>query len=222
MAKTDENLKAAFAGESQANRTYLAFAKAAEKEGFPQVAKLFKAAAEAETVHALNHFNVLGQVKTTSDNLNAAVSGETYEFTKMYPQFIEDAKKKLFKAAAEAETVHALNHFNVLGQVKTTSDNLNAAVSGETYEFTKMYPQFIEDAKKEGNKKALQSFDYANKVETIHADLYKKALESVEAKKDLPKADINVCPICGNTFEGNGPDVCPICGIPKAKFTKIA
>jgi rubrerythrin len=167
MAKTDENLKAAFAGESQANRTYLAFAKAAEKEGFPQVAKLFKAAAEAETVHALNHFNVLGQVKTTSDNLNAAVSGETYEFTKMYPQFIEDAKK-------------------------------------------------------EGNKKALQSFDYANKVETIHADLYKKALESVEAKKDLPKADINVCPICGNTFEGNGPDVCPICGTPKTKFTKIA
>jgi rubrerythrin len=167
MAKTDENLKAAFAGESQANRTYLAFAKAAEKEGFPQVAKLFKAAAEAETVHALNHFNVLGQVKTTSDNLNAAVSGETYEFTKMYPQFIEDAKK-------------------------------------------------------EGNKKALQSFVYANKVEAIHADLYKKALESVKAKKDLPKGDINVCPICGNTFEGNGPDVCPICGTPKAKFTKIA
>ncbi len=92
MTKTDENLKAAFAGESQANRLYLAFAKAAEQEGFPQVAKLFKAAAEAETVHALNHLRVMGQVKSTADNLGTAVTGETYEFTKMYPQMIEEAK----------------------------------------------------------------------------------------------------------------------------------
>jgi len=166
MAKTDENLKAAFAGESQANRMYLAFAKAAEQEGFPQVAKLFKAAAEAETVHALNHFRVMGQIKATADNLNAAVSGETYEFTKMYPQMIEEAKA-------------------------------------------------------EGNKKAVQTFDYANKVETIHADLYKKALNAVKAKKDLPSAQITVCPVCGNTFEGNEPDNCPICATPKSYFTKI-
>jgi rubrerythrin len=79
----------------------------------------------------------------------------------------------------------------------------------------------IEDAKAEGNKKAVQSFDYANKVEAIHADLYKKAIESVKTKKDLPAAQITVCPVCGNTFEGNEPDVCPICGTPKAKFTKI-
>ena len=72
MTKTDENLKAAFAGESQANRLYLAFAKKAEEEGFPQVAKLFKAAAEAETVHALNHLQVTGQVKSTKDNLGTA------------------------------------------------------------------------------------------------------------------------------------------------------
>ena len=167
MTKTDENLKAAFAGESQANRLYLAFAKAAEQEGFPQIAKLFKAAADAETVHAHNHLRVLGQVKTTADNLSTAVSGETYEFTKMYPQFIEEAKA-------------------------------------------------------EGNKKAVQSFDYANKVEAIHADLYKKAIDSVKAKKDLPAAQITVCPVCGNTFEGNEPDVCPICGTSKAKFSKIA
>jgi rubrerythrin len=166
MTKTDDNLKAAFAGESQANRMYLAFAKVAQEEGFPQIAKLFKAAAEAETVHAHNHLRVLGQVKTTADNLSTAVSGETYEFTKMYPQMIEDAKA-------------------------------------------------------EGNKKAVQSFDYANKVEAIHADLYKKAIESVKTKKDLPAAQITVCPVCGNTFEGNEPDVCPICGTPKAKFTKI-
>jgi rubrerythrin len=167
MAKTDENLKAAFAGESQANRMYLAFAKVAEKEGFPQVAKLFKAAAEAETVHALNHLNVMGSVKTTADNLSTAVTGETYEFTKMYPQMIEDAKT-------------------------------------------------------EGNKKALQSFDYANKVEAIHADLYKKAIDAVKGKKDLPKADIYVCPVCGNTFVDGEPDKCPICATPKAKFMKIA
>lgn len=167
MTKTDENLKAAFAGESQANRLYLAFAKAAEQEGFPQIAKLFKAAAEAETVHAHNHLRVLDQVKITADNLSTAVSGETYEFTKMYPQFIEEAKA-------------------------------------------------------EGNKKALQSFDYANKVEAIHADMYKKAIDSVKAKQDLPKADMYVCPVCGNTFEGNAPDVCPICATPKAKFMKIA
>jgi rubrerythrin len=167
MNKSEENLKAAFAGESQANRMYTAFAKKAEEEGFPQVAKLFKAAAQAETVHALNHFNVLGNVKATADNLNTAINGETHEFTKMYPQMIEDAKA-------------------------------------------------------EGNKKALQSFNYANKVEAIHADLYKKALEAVKTKKDLPKAEMYVCPVCGNTFEGEGPDKCPICATPKAKYMKIA
>ena len=94
MTKTDENLKAAFAGESQANSKYLAFAKKADEEGFPQVAKLFRAAAESETVHALNHLQVMGQVKSTIDNLGAAVSGETYEFKKMYPEFIADAQKE--------------------------------------------------------------------------------------------------------------------------------
>jgi rubrerythrin len=167
LTKTDENLKAAFAGESQANRLYLAFAKAAEQEGFPQTAKLFKAAAEAETVHAHNHLRVLGQIKSTAENLSAAVSGETYEFKSMYPQFIEDAKK-------------------------------------------------------EGNKAALQSFDYANKVEQIHAGLYQKAIDTIKTKKDLPQTDIYVCPVCGNTFEGNPPDKCPICATPKEKFMKIA
>ena len=167
MSKTDENLKAAFAGESQANRMYLAFAKAAEQEGFPQIAKLFKAAAEAETVHAHNHLRVLGQVKTTAENLSTAVTGETYEFKTMYPQFIEEAKA-------------------------------------------------------EGNKKALQSFDYANKVEQVHAGLYQKAIEAAKVKSDLPAADIHVCPVCGDTFEGTAPYNCPICGTPKEKFTKIA
>ncbi len=112
MNKTDDNLKAAFAGESQANRMYLAFAKKADEEGLPQVAKLFRAAAEAETVHALNHFRITGQVKTTEDNLKTAISGETHEFKEMYPEFIAIAKE-------------------------------------------------------EGNKKAVQSFDYANKKKKI-------------------------------------------------------
>jgi len=166
MTKTEENLKAAFAGESQANRMYLAFAKKAEAEGLTQVAKLFKAAAEAETVHALNHLNVMGQVKSTAENLGTAVSGETYEFKSMYPQFIEDAKK-------------------------------------------------------DGNKKALQSFDYANKVEQIHANLYQKALNALKNNRELPKVEMQVCPVCGNTFEGTAPDICPICATLKEKFIKI-
>jgi rubrerythrin len=166
MAKTEQNLKDAFAGESQANRMYLAFAKKADEEGFPQVAKLFRAAAEAETIHAHNHLRVMGQVKLTTDNLGTAVSGETYEFKKMYPEFIEDAKK-------------------------------------------------------EGNKKAQLSFEYANKVEEIHAAMYQKALDALKAKKQPPKADIWVCPVCGNTFEGEAPHTCPICGTPKAKFITI-
>ena len=167
MTKTDDNLKAAFAGESQANRLYLAFAKKAEEEGLPQVAKLFKAAAEAETVHALNHLIITGQVKSTLDNLGTAVSGETYEFKKMYPEFIAEAKK-------------------------------------------------------EENKQALVSFDYANKVEQIHASLYQKAIDALKNKIELPKTDYYVCPVCGNTFEGSVPDKCPICATPKEKFMKIA
>ena len=167
MTKTDEDLKAAFAGESQANRLYLAFAKKAEEEGFPQVAKLFKAAAESETVHALNHLQVLGQIKSTRDNLGTAISGETYEFKKMYPEFIDDAKQ-------------------------------------------------------EGNKHAEMSFEFANKVEQIHAGLYQKALDALKNKKEHAKVDYYVCPICGNTFEGSAPDKCPICSTPKEKFMKIA
>jgi rubrerythrin len=167
MAKTDENLKAAFAGESQANRMYLAFAERAEQEGFPQIAKLFRAAAQAETVHAMNHLCAMGQVKSTVENLGAAVSGETYEFKKMYPEFIAEAKT-------------------------------------------------------DGAKQAFVSFDYANRVEQIHEGLYQKAIEVIKAKTDLPKADVYVCPVCGNTFVGSTPGRCPICATAKEKFIKIS
>ena len=166
MVKTDENLKAAFAGESQANRMYLAFAKKADEEGLTQIAKLFRAAAEAETVHALNHLRVTGQIKSTIENLGTAVSGETYEFKKMYPDFIAEAKN-------------------------------------------------------DANKPALVSFDYSNKVEQIHANLYQKAIDALKNKKELTVVDYYVCPVCGNTFEGSTSDVCSICATPKEKFIRI-
>lgn len=163
---TTDNLKDAFAGESQANRKYLAFARKAEAEGFAQVAKLFRAAAEAETVHAHAHLNVLGGIKGTVENLKAAVEGEGYEFKTMYPKFI-----------AEATT--------------------------------------------EKNQSALVSFKNAMAVEGVHHGLYASALNSVEKGKDLPAAAIVVCAVCGNTVVGSLPEKCSVCNAPKAKFVEV-
>jgi rubrerythrin len=166
MSKTPQNLKDAFSGESQANRTYLAFAKKAEQEGLPQIAKLFRAAAHAETVHALNHLEIIGKTKSSLENLKTAVSGETFEFNEMYPKYIETAKE-------------------------------------------------------EGNKKATWSFDVANKVEKIHAKLFSKAIENLNNNKVVANIDYYVCEVCGNTVEGVAPERCPICGAPKKQFTPI-
>ena len=163
---SEDNLMAAFAGESQANRKYLAFAKKAEAEGLKQIAKLFRAAAAAETVHALTHFRVAGHVKDTVANLAAAIEGEQYEFTTMYPGFI---------ATAIAE----------------------------------------------GKRAAQSSFERANAVEQIHHGLYSKALEAAKAGKDLPQADLYVCDVCGNTVAGEAPDICPVCGARHEKFSKV-
>jgi rubrerythrin len=163
MSKTEKNLQEAFAGESRANRKYLAYAKKAEEDGYKQIAKLFRAAAEAETVHAINHLKALGSIKSTKENLEAAIDGETYEFQSMYPKMIEDAKN-------------------------------------------------------EGNKRAEMTFNYANAVEMIHAELYKKALENLGSNPDV---DYYVCQVCGNTVEGEPPDKCPICGALKKMFKKI-
>lgn len=163
MAKTEQNLKDAFAGESQANRKYLAFAKKAELEGFKQAARLFRAAAEAETIHAHNHLKELGGIKSTKENLLEAITGESYEFQKMYPAMIEEAKQ-------------------------------------------------------ENNKNALRSFEWANAVEKTHAALYQKALDSLGAEKAV---DYYVCQACGHTAEGEAPDECPVCKAKKAAFKKI-
>jgi rubrerythrin len=162
--KTEESLKEAFAGESQANRKYLAFSKKAEEEGFSQVAKLFRAAAEAETVHAHNHLRVLKGIRSTKENIQEAINGETHEFKKMYPEMIEKAKA-------------------------------------------------------EKNNDGVQTFYYANEVEKIHAGLYTKALENLGKNEAV---DYYVCPVCGNTVEKAAPDKCLICGTPGKRFLKIA
>jgi rubrerythrin len=162
-SKTFENLKEAFAGESQANRKYLAFATKADAEGYPQAARLFRAAADAETVHALAHLRAMEGVKSTKENLAAAVGGETFEFKSMYPGMIESASA-------------------------------------------------------EGENAALVSFKNANAVEQVHARLYQKYLDSIA---NIPAAEIFVCQVCGNTVEAAAPDVCPICGAPKAKFKLV-
>jgi rubrerythrin len=166
LSESSEKLKAAFAGESQANRKYLAFAKKADAEGHPQVARLFRAAAEAETVHALNHLRIDGGIGSTAENLEEAVSGETHEFTEMYPEFLEIARK-------------------------------------------------------DGNGQALWSFDMANQVEEIHAGYFEAALKAMESGEKLAEVDYYVCQVCGNTVEVEAPEKCPICNAPKAQFKKV-
>jgi len=163
MSTSAENLAAAFAGESQANRKYLAFAKQADKEGYPQVAKLFRAAAEAETVHAHSHLRTLGGINGTAENLKAALSGETHEFKEMYPEMIDVAKA-------------------------------------------------------EDNKAALRSFNYANEVEKVHAALYQNALDNMDSLEDV---DYYVCSVCGYTCESEAPDVCPVCSAKGKAFFKV-
>jgi rubrerythrin len=162
MSKTEENLAAAFEGESQANRKYLAYAKQAEADGYRQIAKLFRVVAEAETIHAHTHFRNNGGIRSTAENLQAAINGETYEFTKMYPPFIAKAEE-------------------------------------------------------EGHTAATRGFHLANEAEKVHADLYKKALDNLGNKEEY---DLYLCTVCGHVAERHAPDQCPICGAKSAAYTK--
>jgi rubrerythrin len=166
MSKTQEDLQAAFAGESQANRKYLAYARKADQEGHPQIARLFRAAAAAETVHATNHFKAMDGVKTTAENLQAAIGGEHYEVESMYPPMLENARA-------------------------------------------------------EGNKRAALSFSYALDVEKVHEELYRKAADLLSQGKDAPETTYYVCPVCGYTHEGPIEGRCPICNTLAEKFEKI-
>jgi len=166
MANTADNLKEAFAGESQASTTYRAFARKADQEGHPAIARLFRAASAAEVVHARNHLDVMAGIKATEENLKTAISGENMEHVSMYPEFIEQAKK-------------------------------------------------------EGNAKAERTFDWARKVEIIHESLYQSALKGLQSGGEARPKDYFVCQVCGNTIEDEAPEKCPVCGAPKSQFQKI-
>jgi rubrerythrin len=163
---TEDNVKAAYAGESQAHMRYLAFAGAAEKESLPNVARLFRAASYSEQVHATNHLNAMGGVGKTAANLKGAIDGETFEVAEMYPAYVAVANDQQEKIAG-------------------------------------------------------MWFNYALAAEKVHAALYKKAKESVEAGQDLGYFSVHVCGQCGFTVEGEAPDKCPVCGAPKDRFTRF-
>lgn len=167
MSKSMESLAEAFAGESQANRKYLAFAQAADQEGYSQIAKLFRAAAHAETVHAMTHLKTMGGVNKTLENLQEAIAGENYEVTSMYPQFMKYAEE-------------------------------------------------------ENEKRALSSFRKAYEVEKVHEALYRKAVQDLEeGTSEVEEFDYYVCPICGYTHARTAPDKCPVCGASGEKFEHI-
>lgn len=164
MSKTEDALKEAFAGESQANRKYLAFAAKADQEGYPQAARLFRAAAEAETVHAHSHLRALKAIRGTAENLAEAVAGESHEFKSMYPAMIAGAKA-------------------------------------------------------EGHREAERSFHFANEVEKVHAGLYQELLEGLS--KEGEAYAYYVCPVCGYTVGKAAPEVCPVCGAKGKMFRKV-
>ena len=163
---TMDDLMAAFAGESQANRKYAAFARKAEQEGFKNIARIFRAIAEAETVHALNHFRAAGHIKGTADNLKAAIDGENYEVNTMYPPMLAGAEK-------------------------------------------------------EGNKQATASFRFALEAEKIHARMYAAALQALNAGKDADVGPIWICDVCGHTVEGEPDEKCPICNAKRERYVNV-
>lgn len=165
MATTQDNLAEAFAGESQAFRKYSMFARKAEQDGLPNIARLFRTAAEAERIHAEGHFNAMGGVGTTVENLQAAVGGETHEYKDMYPPMLKQA---------EAD-----------------------------------------------NHKAKRMFAFAVKAEEVHANLYMKALEAAKQGRDLSESHIYLCPVCGHIEFGNPPAACPICGAKAGSYVQV-
>ena len=164
---TKVNLEAAFAGESQAHIKYLVFADRAEKDGYPQVARLFRAVADAETVHARNHLNAIDGIGSTKDNLFAASLGEEQEYTKMYPGFIQTAAR-------------------------------------------------------EENERARRTFEWANRVEEIHHGYFEEALMAVREGRPLEDKQYFVCQVCGNTVIGEPPEKCAVCGAPADVFREVA
>jgi rubrerythrin len=165
MPTTKENLSDAFAGESQAIQKYRAFAKSAEKEGLTNIAKLFRTTAEAERIHAEGHLRAMDSIGSTIENLKAAISGETYETTEMYPPMLKQAE--------------------------------------------------------EDDHKAKRMFKWALDVEAVHAHLYKLALEAAERGEDLAESEFYLCPVCGHIEFGKPQEKCPVCGTKADKYIQI-
>jgi len=163
---TENNLKDAFAGESQAHMKYTAFADKAEKENLPNIARTFRANAFAEVKHATNHLRNLGGIGSTTDNVKAAIEGETFEVEEMYPVYIQTAQLQ-------------------------------------------------------GERGAETSTTWALAAEKVHAEMYKQAQGPVESGKDIEYTPIHVCGVCGFTMEGDAPDNCPVCGTPKDQFKEF-
>jgi rubrerythrin len=164
--QTKKNLKAAFAGESQANRRYLAFAQKASEEGYPHISRLFRVIAESETIHATNHLKALGEIRSTQQNVQNALTGEVDETTTMYPMFMDQAQR-------------------------------------------------------DANSDALNSFYWANEAEKTHAEFYERALDALKQGKDLQLKDLYICSLCGYTIEGSPPEECPTCGKGKNEFRQV-
>jgi len=162
-----ENAMEAYTGESEANRKYLAFADQAESEGYKNIARLFRAASDAEAVHA----------------------------------------KKLLKA---------------MGRVKSTKENVQGSISGETHEYTSMYPGFLKEAEDEKKTDFALVFTYAMKAEEVHAGLYKEALNALNNKMDMSNRTVWLCPVCGNIFLGQAPEKCPICKAVRKVFREVS
>ncbi len=174
-----ENLQTAFNGESNAHARYLAFAQKADEEGYGKVASLFRAAARAEEIHARNHAEVIKKIGGTP---NATIETPV---------------------------------------VKSTRENLEAAIQGETYERDVMYPAFLKVARVEGNRDAIQTLNYAKSAEAGHAKLYTDALNNLAQMKG-PGQDYYVCKTCGNTVTTIDFAKCPTCFTPKHEYEKVS
>lgn len=175
---TLENLQAAFNGESNAHTRYLAFAQQADAEGYKKVAGLFRAAARAEQIHFERHAKLIKELGGTP--------------------------------AANIETP----------VVKSTTENLGAAMKGEIYESTIMYPEFLARAQRDQNKGAIDVFADAERAEAVHAELYKKALENLNTWKAGGK-NFYVCPVCGNVMEDMKYKNCPICNTHRREYITV-
>ena len=165
MASTKDNLSDAFAGESQAFQKYTSFAEKAEQDGLPNIARLFRTTAQAERIHAAGHLRAMEGVGSTADNLQAAIDGETYEYTEMYPPMLQQAE-------ADAHRARVM-------------------------------------------------FGHAVKAEAVHATLYQRALDAARKGEDLDVSEIYLCPICGDIEFGSAPDRCPICNASGDKFVQL-